>query len=184
MANAAGNGARPVANAAGWLWRGEADHRKRLRSASYRGLLRRHSAVGRQPSDTPQKLSSRQIVVRFVRQDRDSKSWCFAREGSHCLSKTSVLRRRNTLFQKLASLQNGQPENKKTHAFRVHGTHFFRCAGFWSAHFSSARQVLARLGSEVPPKVSVSRRRESSVVKRVAFRVDETTHRFGNARLA
>ena len=55
---------------------------------------------------------------------------------------------------------------------------------FFRARVGLAGLGLGGRGSVLPPKVVVSRRRDSMFSKEVAFRVDETTLDFENVRLA
>jgi predicted small integral membrane protein len=64
------------------------------------------------------------------------------------------------------------------------GSAWLRSAWLGLAQFSSAWLDLARSGSDVPPKVVVLRRRQSSFSKKHAFHVGETILDFGNVRLA
>ena len=79
------------------------------------------------------------------------------------------------------------PTSGKKTAFRVDETQLYFVFGFLlgADRLGSAGLGWAGLGSvsRLPPKVGVSRRRDVSLPKKVASRVDETTLAFGSVRI-
>ena len=104
------------------------------------------------------------------------------RGGSFFSGCEFLVRRQNTLLQKMPLPPNEPPEKIGVSCRR--DASLIRAVDSCSAQVGSAGLGLAVLGSALPPKVGVSRRRNSILSKTVASRVDETTLAFGSMRFA
>ena len=81
-------------------------------------------------------------------------------------------------------LASERAARKKKGVSRRRGASLICVVDFWSAQSGFAGLGSAGLGSASPPKVGVSRRRNSVLSKKVVSRVDETTLAFGSMHFA